>query len=76
MILINQYPIPFWFGVFFISWDLLKILVFLTWSSVNLVKIKAGNYDTGGGSNLQDIEEKHGIVSDISIGYKNKYVLQ
>jgi len=62
--------------VFFISWDLLKILVFLTWSSVNLVKIKAGNYDTGGGSNLQDIEEKHGIVSDISIGYKNKYVLQ
>lgn len=54
----------------------LKILVFLTWSSVNLVKIKAGNYDTGGGSNLQDIEEKHGIVSDISIGYKNKYVLQ
>jgi len=30
----------------------------------------------GGGSNLQDIEEKHGIVSDISIGYKNKYVLQ
>ena len=37
-----------------------------------MVKIKAGNYDTGGGSNLQDIEEKHGIVSDISIGYKQR----
>ena len=62
-------------GVFYFL-GLRKILVFLTQGSVNLVKIKAGNYDTGGGSNLQDIEEKHGMVSDISIGYKNKYVLQ